>query len=221
MVNFKDFVQASDTLPAWYNEEIHAQVIVMLIKGNRLQACKYLVELSKENKTNQWTDGEGSKYGLQWAKNEVVDKIERLKKLSEQEIKLYDENLKDYVNSHRYMPLPDLKEKMLIPKWYTESMHNLVLAALEKGNKLVAVKTLKDNSNEDLRTCKDLIWEISAAYKNFRDEFEAYNNNLLIYINKPDLAKKVAAQVYNNLPLLEELVSHVPYPILQMFLDKK
>lgn len=60
-------------LPFWYDQKVHSEVCHRLIASGtvrgKLDACKYLLDTSKQYKTN-------NVYGLQWAKYEIVDKLD-------------------------------------------------------------------------------------------------------------------------------------------------
>lgn len=61
---------AGTTLPSWYGISMHLEVVKLLIENKKLQACKLLADQSKEF-------GTYNTFGLNWAKNEVADVIER------------------------------------------------------------------------------------------------------------------------------------------------
>jgi len=223
MVTFDEFRETlTQPLPLWFNEQFYSEVYKLINKGEKLRACKFIVSESKANGTGWGEIGvpNYNQYGLKWAKEDVADKIEQLKRLKEREVKAYDENLNDYV-THKPIFLSELKEKMNLPDWYGEPLHSIVISNLKAGSMLQAVKAIKDSSNKDLRTCKDLIVEINTIYKSSQSEFEAYNKNMLEFINKPELIEKVYQHTRNNARLLKEALSHIPYPILQSILDKK
>lgn len=71
--NFDEFQSVIRTvLPNWYNEIVHLKLCTILETEGKLNACKYLVDLSKLHDTF------GSEFGLTWAKREICDLISPL-----------------------------------------------------------------------------------------------------------------------------------------------
>jgi len=68
MVTLERFKNSTGVLPTWYNLSIHVAIVKLVIENKRLEACKYLCDISKENKTNEV-------FNLRWSKDEVVDRI--------------------------------------------------------------------------------------------------------------------------------------------------
>ena len=58
-------------LPKWFTDVAYAKVLQMINRKEKLLACKYLCDVSKEKNTR-------NDYGLAWAKKEIVDEIERI-----------------------------------------------------------------------------------------------------------------------------------------------
>lgn len=56
-------------LPKWFDGNVYMKVLENINKGNKLQAVKFLYDLSRHHRTNE---------GLKWAKVEVVDEIIRI-----------------------------------------------------------------------------------------------------------------------------------------------
>jgi hypothetical protein len=83
-INFKKYREHCQRngiqIPHWMNHIIFKKVIELMENHQKLQACKYLTELSKENKTRYSdfieTGYRGYDFGLKWSKNEVCDVIE-------------------------------------------------------------------------------------------------------------------------------------------------
>ncbi len=75
LLTFKTFQQKRDKsnlpLPKWFTETIFVKVREYINTHEKLQACKYLCDKSKEMNTRDF-------YGLKWAKMEIVDEIERI-----------------------------------------------------------------------------------------------------------------------------------------------
>jgi hypothetical protein len=75
-INFKKYrkycAKNNILIPSWMNHVIFENVIIRISEGQKLQACKYLCDLSNENQTR---DG----FGLKWSKTLVCDVIENFK----------------------------------------------------------------------------------------------------------------------------------------------
>lgn len=68
-MDFKTFVKVcQDSLPKWYNEDVHRRVCELTFGLGKLHACKFLCDYSSKMETREL-------YGLKWAKEEVVDLI--------------------------------------------------------------------------------------------------------------------------------------------------
>jgi hypothetical protein len=75
LLTFKTFQQKRDKsnlqLPKWFSETIFVKVCKYINTHEKLHACKYLCDKSREMNTRNI-------YGLKWAKIEIVDEIERI-----------------------------------------------------------------------------------------------------------------------------------------------
>lgn len=73
LLTFKTFKQKRNKtfmlLPMWFDEKVYLTVQDYINNHNKLQACKYLVDVSKEKNTRDT-------YDLKWSKLEVCDEIE-------------------------------------------------------------------------------------------------------------------------------------------------
>lgn len=58
-------------LPKWFDEKVYNNVLQFINKQAKLNACKYLLDISREKKTN-------TLYDLRWTKVEIADEIERI-----------------------------------------------------------------------------------------------------------------------------------------------
>lgn len=68
IITLEKFKASTSTLPEWYTDNVHQQVVVSVIEGKKLQACKYLRDIAIENV-------DSDKWSLTWCKTDVVDKI--------------------------------------------------------------------------------------------------------------------------------------------------
>lgn len=85
-INFKKYrehcLQNSIQIPHWFTHIIFKSVLEFMKKGEKLQACKFLTTLSKDNKTRRDPENPGYTgydFGLRWSKTEVADVIESFK----------------------------------------------------------------------------------------------------------------------------------------------
>lgn len=92
-INFKKYREHCKTngiqIPHWMNPMVFKKVVEFMENHQKLQACKYLTELSKEHKTRQSdfveTGYRGYDFGLKWSKTEVADVIESFRVVREYE----------------------------------------------------------------------------------------------------------------------------------------
>lgn len=78
-MKYADFIP-NRALPSWYDEVVHNKVIEILTTRDKLHACKYLIDKSKENNpANIGLDQENwlsqQPWGLKWSKDNIVDVI--------------------------------------------------------------------------------------------------------------------------------------------------
>lgn len=124
-------------LPYWYNDQIHNEVLALLIQSKKLQACKHLVDTSKLYATN-------SEYGLYWAKNQLCDFIERLSQRLESNAKFEYEAHETILREYTF-------DSVLVDKVANLMQEYNSIAELRHMLKYVPTNVLEDylNKNKD------------------------------------------------------------------------
>ncbi len=89
MLNFEDF-KCDRKLPFWYDDNVHKDVVQFIMLEKRLQGCKFLNELSSNNKTKP-------EFDLKWAKTEIVDHIDLHVKQVIVDKEVYEMELKKFL----------------------------------------------------------------------------------------------------------------------------
>lgn len=81
-INFKKYrgycKKKGIQIPRWFTHAIFKEVLDYLKTGQKLQACKFLTDKSRDNGTGF---GTGYDFGLKWSKNDVADVIESFRVL--------------------------------------------------------------------------------------------------------------------------------------------
>jgi hypothetical protein len=138
-INFKKYrkhcLKNSIQIPQWMNCIIFKKVIELMENHQKLQACKYLTELSKENKTRYSdfieTGYRGYDFGLKWSKNEVCDVIESFRVHREYAIPAQEEQKKLNVSintiKETIRPFAEIGERYFRPRHLVPNEVQVVL----------------------------------------------------------------------------------------------
>lgn len=132
-INFKKYREHCKKngiqIPRWMNHIIFNEVVTFMERSEKLQACKYLTTLSKENKTRRPSIGEsyegesyeydGYDFGLKWSKIEVADVIELYRVITHYEAPAPAQSLQDVsINTIKdaIAPFAEIGERYFQPR---------------------------------------------------------------------------------------------------------